>query len=190
MLIGDSTATWVFDTETGVASMTSGTYVGMMWASRNPSSHVFTHTMTYGSIGGSLAATAATWSCSDGTFLSSSSVCGGYSFGDNYIDESAYTPTATGGTVIIGGDDYFHDPSTYWPLRGSGPQTLNNQYDSLMTSAVSGAGAGFQRWQLINGVFGGYRFNFDVAVVPVPPAIYLFGSALSLMGVLRRKISS
>jgi hypothetical protein len=35
-------------------------------------------------------------------------------------------------------------------------------------------------------MFSGYRFKFDVAVVPIPPAVWLFGSALGVMGWMRR----
>lgn len=37
---------------------------------------------------------------------------------------------------------------------------------------------------------GFYIDNVDVSVVPIPAAMWLFGSALGLMGVMRRKISS
>jgi hypothetical protein len=110
MIIDQSTADWVLDTETGVAMMTSGTFIGMFFINpRSLAGHIFTQTMSNGSIGGGLAATAATWSCSDGVFSAVllTSPCGGYDFGPNEIDESIYTPTATGGSVILGGDDDF-----------------------------------------------------------------------------------
>lgn len=41
--------------------------------------------------------------------------------------------------------------------------------------------------------FHNHRFvvsGYVTSVVPIPPAVYLFGSALTLIGVMRRKISS
>ena len=55
------------------------------------------------------AAAATTWSCTEGTFgaavVGASHICGNYSFGANFSNNSTYTPTATGATVTIGGDD-------------------------------------------------------------------------------------
>jgi hypothetical protein len=95
--------------------------------------------------------------------------------------------------VTIGGDDY---------ILGA-PLTLANSYSSLVSSLIGGAPPGFQRYLLSNKAGTvcpgettvittcGYDFVFETdAVVPVPPAVWLFGSALGLMGVMRRKISS
>jgi hypothetical protein len=53
--------------------------------------------------------------------------------------------------------------------------------------ALTSLGGG--NWKLSNGVVGvgGYDFTFNVAVVPVPAAVWLFGSALGLMGLARRR---
>ena len=44
---------------------------------------------------------------------------------------------------------------------------------------------------MIDGAFNGFNANFDFTVVPVPAAVWLFGSGLlGLVGVARRKKSA
>jgi hypothetical protein len=46
--------------------------------------------------------------------------------------------------------------------------------------------------QLLTGVGANYAIvspTFEASVIPIPPAVWLFGSALSLIGVMRRKVS-
>lgn len=170
---------WQLDTGTGVASMVSGTY---KYSVKLGPTYLFTHTMTGGVIGGGAAGAATTWSCTEGTFGTTvgASLCGNYSWGENFTDDSTYTPTATGAIVTIGGDDAALGP----------PQSVAT-YDGMTASAISGAAAGFQRYLLSNHVGNaGTDFRFDVAVVPVPGAIWLFGSALGFLGVARRRMAA
>ena len=124
------------------------------------------------------AASATSWTCTEGTFGGTvgASLCGNYTFGANFANDSTYTPTATGATVAIGGDDVVSGP----------PQTLANSYSNLMLKNLDGG-----NWSLSNVVplTSGYTFTFNVpAVVPVPAAVWLFGSAIGLMGVMRRRV--
>ncbi|MEZ5565459.1 MAG: hypothetical protein R3F24_08040 [Gammaproteobacteria bacterium] len=174
------TSVWQLDEGTGVASIASGTYSRVVKVGATP---LMTHTMTGVSIGGGAAASGSTWACTEGAFggIVGASICGNYSFGGNFTNESTYTPTTTGATVTIGGDDVASGP----------PQTLNTSYDGMSTSAVAGAAAGFQRYLVSNHAgTSGYDFQFDVAVVPVPAAVWLFGSALGLLGVARRRMAA
>ncbi|MFZ1625372.1 MAG: hypothetical protein WAU48_11445 [Gammaproteobacteria bacterium] len=171
-LIGASTATWDVNTVTGVATQTGGTYSGEVRL--GPPTLLFRHTMVDGVLS-SGAATATDWKCVEGNAPFGAHLCGNYSYGPNFFNETVYTPTATGGTVgPFGGDDYYIGP----------PQTLANSYSGL---TLSDLGSG--NWMLSNAVPGvsGYDFVFNVAVVPVPAAVWLFGSALGLMGVMRRR---
>jgi hypothetical protein len=71
--------------------------------------------------------------------------------------------------------------------------TLANVWQNLTASGVAPGGTAFARIVLITGDFagpGGGAPRFDDAsfsVVPVPAAVWLFGSALGLLGIARRK---
>ena len=168
------TAIWTFDTDTNTLAIASGTYARMAKVSNTP---LMTHTMT-GATMSAGTATASNWSCTEGTFGGAigAHICGNYVFGNDGINDSIYTPGTIDATVAIGGDDI---------SRGA-PQTLVNSYSNFGAAvAVSGAGAGFQRYTFSNGadlVPGagdsatgfdtGYIFTFDIAVAPpVPEAI-------------------
>jgi hypothetical protein len=174
------TSTWTFDADTGTAVQTGGVYSRLIKAAATP---LMRHTMT-GVTLSSGAATGATWACIEGTFGGGggntggigASVCGNYNFGADFTNQSTYTPSAVGATVALGGDD---------GAIGA-PQTLANSYSSMTSTALGGG-----RFRLSTNTTGtsGYDFVFQVAV-PVPAAVWLFGSALGLMGVLRRKLTS
>ena len=166
---GANTATWTFDAATGDLAIASGTYA---YTTKVGSTVLMTHTMTGATLGAG-AATAATWACIEGVFggIVGAHICGNYSFGGNFTNDSTYTPTTTGATVLIGGDD---------EALAGGPQTLANSYSNMTATAVAGAAFGFQRYELsngadlvpgagdsINGFDSGYVFVFDAA--PPPP---------------------
>lgn len=73
--------------------------------------------------------------------------------------------------------------------------TVSNVWQNLTASGVAVAGTAFARVVLITGDFlpggngGAPRFDdASFSVVPVPAAVWLFGSALGLLGVARRKV--
>ena len=73
--------------------------------------------------------------------------------------------------------------------------TATNVWQNLTVSGVAIAGTAFARIVLITGDFlpggqgGAPRFDdASFSVVPVPAAVWLFGSALGLLGVARRKV--
>ncbi len=77
--------------------------------------------------------------------------------------------------------------------------TATNVWQNLTVSGVAIAGTAFARIVLITGDFlpGGFggapRFDdasFELAAVPVPAAVWLFGSALGMLGLARRKLIS
>ena len=187
------TSTWTFDAVTGTAVQTGGAYSRLMKAGSSP---LMRHTMT-GVTLSSGAATGATWACIEGNFGPGigASICGNYNYGTNLTNQSTYTPTATGATVTLGGDDGAIGP----------PQSLVNSYSGMWVLALAGAPVGYQWHCLTNsdtpfspgGTFPnacgdrfGYTFLFQTEVVPLPPAAWLFGSALGLMGVMRRKTAT
>jgi hypothetical protein len=108
-------------------------------------------------------------------------VCGNYNFGVNLTNQSTYTPTATGATVTFGGDDGFIGPA----------QSLVNSYSSMVATSLGGGAYSLHNTNSPNVSLStsGYDFVFQ-QVVPLPPAVWLFGSALGLIGVMRRTISS
>jgi len=141
------------------------------------------HTMT-GVTLGSGAATGTTWACIEGNFglAVAASICGNYNFGPTTVNESVYTPTATGATVTIGGDDGAIGP----------PQSLANSYSSMVATSLGGGAYSLHNTNgaTVSTSTTGYDFIFQQGppdLIPVPAAVWLFGSALGLMGVLRRK---
>ncbi len=130
-------------------------------------------------------ASAASYSCVEGTFLSGVGVngCGGYSLGANFIDESSTTyGPGLAVSQIIGGDDF----------QTGGPQTIttfNYGIDSIV--GVNGLTPG-DLVVLGNGIPPGSFFSerMTFQVVPIPAAIWLFGSALGMLGLIRRKTTA
>jgi hypothetical protein len=178
--IAASTATWDLNTSTGVATQTGGNYSAKASVGKTL---LFTHTMT-GGVLSSGTATGTSWGCTEGIFggIVGAHICGNFTLGGNGTVDSIVGNSGTAVTVVIGGDD----------VASGAPQSLAGSYSNLSLSAIAGAAAGFQRYKLGNGVVGsgGYDFAFDVAVVPVPAAVWLFGSALGLMGVMRRRTAA
>jgi hypothetical protein len=172
-----NTATWTFDTATNTLAMSGGTYSYIV---KVGATALMTHTMTGVSMSTGNA-TGSTWTCTEGVFggIVGSHICGNYSFGGNFTNESTYnqsTPDAISATVTIGGDDA--------SLTG-GPQTLVNSYSNFTAATpVAGAAVGFQRYTFNNGqdlvpgagdtatgFDAGYLYTFDIAVVPAADAV-------------------
>jgi hypothetical protein len=150
-----STATWVVDTATGVATQTGGTFKGSAFVGKTP---LYTHTMT-GGVLSSGAATATSWGCAEGIFgaIVGAHICGNLTFGGNGTNDSIVGNSGTAVTVVLGGDDTAIGP----------PQTLANSYSNMSLTDLGGG-----NWKLGNGVefVGGYDFFFTVAPVPVADA--------------------
>ena len=175
------TSTWTFDTVTGTAVETGGTYSALTKAGVLL---LMRHTMT-GVTLGNFSPTGATWACIEGNFGQAvgASVCGNYNIGTNLTNESTYTPTTTGATVTIGGDDGIVGP----------PQTLVNSFSTMTAFLVAGAPAGSQRYCLSNtnasvaadkcltldpaspNASSGYDFLFEVSAVQVPATVVIGG---------------
>lgn len=171
----NSAGTWDLNTGTGVATQTGGT---LNMTAKVGATPLMSHTMTSGVLS-SGTATAASWACVEGIFggIVGAHICGNYNFGSNFTNESTVGNSGTATTVTLGGDD----------VSLGAPQSLANSYSGLALTSLGGG-----NWKLSNGVVGvgGYDFTFNVAVVPVPAAVWLFGSALGLMGVARRRAAA
>lgn len=171
--IAKSTATWDLDTGTGVATQTGGLYSATVSVGKTP---LMTHTMSSGVLS-SGAAAASAWNCVEGIFggIVGAHICGNFTFGGNGTMDSIVGNSGTATTVVIQGDD----------VASGAPQALATSYSNMTLSNLGGG-----NWKLSNIVplTSGYEFTFNVAaVVPVPAAVWLFGSALGLMGVMRRR---
>jgi len=123
------------------------------------------------------------YSCNEGTFGLGSgfNACGGYTFGDNFADESTTSwGPGLAFSLTLGGDD-----ASFRPIRSI------SAYDFDTVALLSGAsttspGAVFT---IGNGIAQGMPGAFDMTfqVVPVPAAVWLFGSALGILGWVRRR---
>jgi len=104
--------------------------------------------------------------------ISGGSGCTGSEMG-HLFNLEGITSSAPGPFSNLGGTAYYS--GTAIPMGTS--------YFFEMTSGFQAgiANVDLRAWAVRSG---------DIAAVPVPPAVWLFGSALGLMGVVRRKISS
>jgi hypothetical protein len=138
-------------------------------------------------VGTSSAAGTAAYSCTEGTFLGGvgANGCGGYTFGTSYTDDS--TTIWGPGTAVsqtLGGDD----------VATAGPRTISAyDFDTFtLISGTDGLTPG-DVFSIGNGLplgvpnTGGEAMKFSVNVIPVPAAAWLFGSALGLLGWMRRR---
>jgi len=131
-------------------------------------------------------ASATSYTCVEGTFLAAvgGNGCGDYSLGPNFVDESTLTYSGTDVTLVLGGDD--------GPFEGAtAPEPRSIAAYDFGTVEITGVD-GLTPGDLViigNGIPvgtpGGTAITFQV--VPVPAAVWLFGSALGLLGWVRRR---
>jgi len=206
--VGSSTAVWFFDKDAEVIIQAGGTFDVRFI--RTPLTTLFRHSTTGLVIGNGAAATAATFICTEGNFGPNLgvSVCGNYNFGANFINES--TASWGPGTTTarnLGGDDWAVRPEQslaqydgfYFGPGGTALTFVlsNATCDPLALGNANGCAA-------LGGKNAGYTWTFDhgrciladpslgsecnlpAPVVPVPAAAWLFGSALGVLGWVRR----
>lgn len=169
--ISGSTATWSWETTTGVVSGT-GLYRDQSQINPSLPGQISTRDIIDLSMGGSLPASATSFVCIEGSFGATvgGSICGNYNFGANFIDESStiWGP-GTAFSKTIGGDDV-----------DLGPQQNISWFDGLETTLTGST------LVLDNTAVGGDRIIY-FQVVPVPATVWLFGSALGLLGWVHRR---
>jgi len=132
------------------------------------------------------------YSCTEGTFLggvANINGCGGYSFGTNFTDESTTIWAGLGVTQTIGGDDAALAPAPFPPWNFA-IRTIS-AYGLGSVALLSGASTISQNasFTIGNGTPQGSGGAFDMTfqVIPVPAAAWLFGSALGILGWVRRR---
>lgn len=133
--------------------------------------------------------TASSFSCTEGTFLSmfGANGCGNYNMGEDYVDETTLDYSSLNPTRVSapGSDDwYYGDMQSLWDYT-------NMQIYNFDPVAVAGNTA-FILSNRTGGAESGDGFSMTFAyvsgpVVPVPAAVWLFGSALSLLAWTKRK---
>ena len=185
-VVSSSTATWTYDTVTDVLTA-SGLYKEQTQIIPTPG-QLFTHNVVNLVVGGGLAASATSYACVEGSFGGGvgASLCGNYNFGGNATNESTTTwGPGTAFSRTIGGDD-----------GNIGPQQSLSQYDGMSSSNVCGApctnDGSWNGTTLVmsnaSSAVAGYGITLvKQAAIPVPAAVWLFGSALGLLGWVRRK---
>jgi hypothetical protein len=180
-LAGASTATWDWDgtTITGTGYFSAASHLG----SSPYAASILADSITDLSIDTSTStASAGSYACIEGSFLGGvgASGCAGTGFGPNFMNDS--TTVWGPGTAVsqtLGGDDTF----------SGGARTIGAYDYGLVSVTGTGMGGG----DYINLGFGiqgtAPAALMTFQVVPVPAAVWLFGSALGLLGWARRKTS-
>ncbi len=182
-----TTATWNWD---GTTLSSTGTYSAVQSFGSSPYATTLRgETITDLTIdtGAASAGGTSAYTCTEGAFLPTIGVngCGGYSLGTNAVDEST-TVWGPGLAVsqTIGGDDVAFAPF------GAAIRTIS-AYDFGAVSLLSGGSttSGGAIFTIGNGIAQGTGGAFDMTfqVVPVPAAVWLFGSALGMLGWARRR---
>lgn len=113
-------------------------------------------------------------------------ICGNYTLGGNFVDDSTLSYSGTTVTRVLAGDD----------VSAGDPQSLADY--NLIVASFTGLG-GQLILQSTNWLpqpqdpanSAGLQMTFSVdSVIPVPAAVWLFGSALGLLGLARRRLAS
>ena len=207
-----SDATWDWNSGTGVLTQTGGT----LRSTRNtgPPNWIYEDTVQGLVINTTAAtATASSYTCTDGTFgaaLTGANSCGSFSMGPNFVTDSilAYN---VGGDASCTSFTQLGDDGTASNTRGlreraaSGAcvQTVGARDMTNIFSDLTGSGGNLTLWNAVGGITGvpvscvGFPGASNLAcngahwmtfsTVPVPAAVWLFGSAMGLLGVARRR---
>ena len=171
-----STAVWDWD---GTTLSSTGLYSAASSIGSSPyTASILADNITDLSISGGVA-TGTAYSCEEGTFLAGvgASGCGGHNFGANNLNESA-TVWGPGLTIsqTIGGDDV----STAGAPRDISAYNFSSAvFDGTTLTVGTGIAVGSA---------GGEAMVFTTTI-PVPAAVWLFGSALGLLGWVRRRVA-
>jgi hypothetical protein len=133
------------------------------------------HLITGAIVGNGAAAAASTFVCAEGNFGGNvgAHICSNYSLGGNFANDS--TATWGPGTAFartLGGDDFAY-----------GAQQNLSAYNGMANASWMGTTLTISN----AGPTSGYDWKVDIATIPVPAAVWLFGSALGLLGVARRR---
>lgn len=184
--------TWSYDDVTKLITQTGGLLNARF--SSGPTIF-FRHSITGLVIGNGAAASASSFVCTEGSFGLSAgvSLCGNYLFGGNFTqganfgDES--TTTWGPGTAVsrtIGGDDMVAGPQQSIALLNA-MSTISWVGTTLVLANKTCTGT----CTTMPGAYNnGYQYTFTAGpqvVVPVPAAVWLFGSPLGVMGLMRRR---
>jgi hypothetical protein len=142
--------------------------------------------------------TATTYNCAEGNFLAGVGAhgCANVSLGDNFVYDSSVAYNVGGNANCInrtlGGDD----------ISTGNPRGLMSAAAGGGCDAVDGA---FNLWTIVSDTTGSGGFlvlsngvalgspgtNYlTFSATPIPAAVWMFGSALALMGAIRRRIGA
>jgi hypothetical protein len=148
----------------------------------SPLSNLFTHQFSGMVLDGSGSHSTTAYQCIEGNFGANvgASLCGNYFFGANYINESSVNYNAVPGTRTIGGLDVARGPMQ----QASDYGCIIVQNDAFVSGNVVCQSAA---WLASPGSAGIQLTFHHTDIVPVPAAVWLFGSALGLLGWMRRK---
>ncbi|MBL8200755.1 MAG: hypothetical protein JNK40_07275 [Chromatiales bacterium] len=201
MGITGSTAVWDWDPVNGILSMT-GTFntASTLGSSGAPAASVVIGDKVVDMVINTVTqtTTAASYMCAEGNFLGTVGAhgCDNLVLGDDFLynGSTAYNVGGNAACVnrTIGGDDISsgNPRGLMTQAGGGGCDATDGAFDLWTIVSYTGPGG-----QLIlsNGVPLGdagtnyLTFSVAAAVVPVPAAVWLFGSALGLLGVARRR---
>ena len=151
---------------------------------------LYTHTYQNLAIDGAGFATVTSYVCTPGAgsyALLNKNLCGGYNIGGNATDDSLSVLDASG--TLQGGPLLVDDTL----LVAGQPYGMRLQDMAGLDSRVPAGAVGPGSTILVRDATYAPNLNmmqWTYRVVPVPGAVWLFGSAVGLMGLIRRRISA
>jgi hypothetical protein len=163
-----------------VLTQTGGTFNVRFTTS--PTNTIYRHLITGAVVGNGAAAAASTFVCQEGNFGGNvgAHICGNYGLGGNFLNDSSTSwGPGTAFARTMGGDDIPY-----------GAQSNISQYNGMAnvswmgTVLTIGNGTTCGTCSSPN---SGSAWTLNIATIPVPAAVWLFGSALGLLGVARRR---